>query len=229
MVIFVYLGKGCGMFGNKTTRTTGFGNRLGLVSGLCALLALAICLQTGCEQYGTPTPEHIGDSLTVALPEIYAATAGEGSAKLFFYRITSGKTGKRLGVGDKFLIEERRQVRTVVQLEGLDENEPMLLHFLWLNPDGTKMFTKDIHVQPEDWTAPELREALRLAHVTLDKTRGYLEAESRYSVSPGKFDREVGKEEKDKKFKTGEWSVRVYLYRKHLMTGHFQLDLEEEE
>lgn len=218
------------MFVNGTIRVANArGRRFSAVAWLICLGALVVFAQSGCEQYGTATPERLGETLSVPLPGDYAATAGEGSANLFFYRITSSNTGERLGVGDKFLIEERRQVRAVVQLAGMRDNEPMLLHFLWLNPDGIEMYTKDIHIRPGDWTATELREELSAALVSLDRSRGFLEVESRYSVSPGKFDREVGKDEKDKKFKTGTWSVRVYLYRKHLMTGHFELDLEEAE
>jgi len=199
------------------------------VPGLMLLTLIATTGLLGCGQYSSPVADESADLLTVPLPSVFAAEPGEGNANLYFYRINSRKTGERLGLGHSFMVEEHRQVRAVFQLEGLKPAEPILLHFLWLNPNGKKARTQDIFISSEDWHADSLSAELQNARVKLDLDTGTLEAESRYGVSPFKFEREADKAPKDRTFMTGTWSVRVYLYRKWLMTGRFELGFEDDE
>ncbi len=197
--------------------------------GMIGLLIFLSISQIGCGQYGSPVSDENADIMSVPLPDIFSAEAGAGQANLLFYRISSRKTGERLGVGHTFKVEEHRQVRTVVQLEGVKAEQPMLLHFLWLNPNGKKARTQDIYISADDWSADTLRAELQNARVKLDSVNGTLEAESRDGVSPFKFEREVDKAESDRTFMTGTWSVRIYLYRKLLMTGTFELEFDDDE
>ncbi len=188
-----------------------------------ALVVLPLCLlPAGCERYGEIAEPGI-DTLSVAMPETYE----NATASLFLYRITTRDSGKRIGIGREFEVEERRGVRSVVQLDGLEGNEPLQLHIMYLSPTGKKMYTKEAVVEAGDWTSPERREELAKTRVQLDPDRGLCEVEARFGVHPGKFDREAHKDEDKKNFREGTWHVRVYLFRLLLMETSFELTFEE--
>lgn len=188
-----------------------------------ALVVLPLgLLPAGCERYGEIAEPGI-DTLSVAMPAFYESA----TASLFLYRITSRDSGKRLGIGREFEVEERRDVRSVVKLEGLEGNEPLQLHIMYLNPMGKEMYTKEIRVERADWTSPEKRQALAETLVQLDPERGLCEVEARYGVGPDKYDREAHKAREEKDFRVGTWHVRVYLFRLLLMETSFELSFEE--
>jgi len=193
--------------------------RAGLLSVLAAgaLLAGAFC-QSGCEPYGVSAAAG-ADTVSVALP----AHFGGARADLFLYRITSRKTGERIGVARSFRVEQDRQVRSVLQLRDLKPGTELLVHVLWLNPDGKEVYTKEIRVREQDWSDEALRAQLESNHVVLDPAKGLFELESRYGVGPDRIDEELHKAEDKREFKLGTWTVRAYLYRKLILETSFEL------
>jgi hypothetical protein len=187
-------------------------------SWIAALTALAALTAAGCgENYGATAP--VGaDTTSVALP----GDVG-GSARLYLYRITSGKTGERLGVGRSFRVEEGRQVRAVLQLEDLVPARDLHIHLMWINPEGKAAYTKEIRIRPEEWRHDDRRRALADGMITLDPQRNAFELESRYGVSPERFEEELTKPEDRRTFKTGKWLVRAYLFRKLMLETSFDL------
>jgi hypothetical protein len=191
----------------------------GLLLGLAGLAGLAGALsQLGCEPYGAVAAAD-ADTVAVALPSFY----GGAEADLFLYRITSRKTGERLGVARTFRVEQDRQVRSVLQLHDLRPGTELLVHVLWLNPDGKEVYTKEVHVKPDDWHDEALRAELARGFVTLDPDHGLFELESRYGVGPDRFDEELHKPEEKREFKLGRWTVRAYLFRKLILETSFDL------
>jgi len=187
-----------------------------------ALLSLAglalVAMSAGCAHDGALAVAGV-DTLSTPLP----ASLGHGEARLFFYRITSAKTGERLGISRTFAIEPERQVRSVVQLEGLDPGREILLHVMWVNPDGLEVFTKEAHITREDWFEPARRDTLAKEHVQVDPIAGFLELESRYGVDPIRIEEEAHKDEESRRFKAGTWSVKVYLFRRLFLESSFEL------
>jgi hypothetical protein len=182
-----------------------------------ALLALAT-LAGGCGgEYGAIAPPG-ADSVSVALPSYIG-----GTARLYLYRITSAKTGERMGVGRTFRVEEGRQVRAVFQLDGVQADRPLHIHLMWINPEGKAAYTKEIRIRAEDWQHDDRRRALAAEMITLDPQRRFLELESRYGVSPERFEEEMLKPEDRRTFKTGKWLVRAYLFRKKVLETSFDL------
>ena len=70
---------------------------------------------------------------------------------------------------------------------------------------------------------PALIAALKDERVLLDTERGFLEVESRYGISPARFEEEFHKQEERRMFKLGTWSVRAYLFRTLLLESSFEL------
>jgi len=175
----------------------------------------------GCSEYGARAAAG-ADTVAVTLP-----TNPGGTARLFLYRVTASKTGERLGVGRSFRVGEGRQVRAVLQVEGLKPASPLHLHLMWINPDGKKAYTKEVQLRPEDWTRDDRRRALASEMVALDPQRGSVELESRYGISPARIEEELHKPEDSRTFKTGTWIVRAYLFRELLLETSFELLPEE--
>lgn len=198
-------------------RATG---RRGIALVLCGVLAAAAF--GGCGDYGAGAPEG-ADTISVALPTGW----GNGQANLFLYRVTSLKTGQRLGIGRTFAMEERRQVRAVLQFEDVAAGTPLLVHIMWINPDGKELYTKQIDITAEDWHSAARRDTLAKSRIDLDPDAGRVEIESRYGVSPARFEEQFHKKEEKRTFKEGTWEVRTYLFRKRLLSTTFELTRPE--
>ena len=199
----------------RSARKTGF-----LVLTACMFWSGLTLTNTGCENYGAAAPSDV-DTLTVALSDPW----GDAQAHLFLYRITSLATGERLGVGRDFEIQDRRDVRAVVRLEGLDGNEPVLMHVMFISPTGKEMYTKEVFVKATDWPSAESRQAWADQFVYLDPVEGVFEMEARYGVGPDKYDLEAHQPEEKKDFRVGDWQVRIYLFRQLIMQTGFELIL----
>jgi hypothetical protein len=145
------------------------------------------------------------------------------TARFFLYRTTSRQTGERLGIGRSFTIESNRQVRALLQMEGLAAGEEVLLHILWINPDGKKAFVKQVQVRSEDWARrPDVDDASQ-QRLLLDPRDGRLELESRYGIDPVRLEEEMHKPEESRLFKPGRWTIQVYLFRKRILEMSFDL------
>ncbi len=191
------------------------------VTGLAGLLFLAAGAAlgpSGCESYGVVAREGV-DTVSVAVP----ALGPDARADLFLYRITSLRTGRRLGVNREFHVEERRDVRAVLQVHGLEPGSELLVHLMYLNPKDKEMFTKPVHILPQDWQDPERRAQLEDEFIILDPERGFFEVESRYGVEPGRFDEEFHQPPEKRDFRLGTWKVRAYLFRKRTLETTFEL------
>jgi hypothetical protein len=189
---------------------------------LISSLFLWTSLVTGCENYGVKATAG-ADTVSIALP----SQIGQGTAHLFLYRIKSRRTNQRLGVGRTFRIEEERQVRAVLQMEGVQTGSPLLLHSMWINPDGNEVYTKEVQVRRDDWLNEARRDTLAKGRLLLEPEADFVELESRYGVDPARLEEELHKPVERRKFKTGTWMVRVYLFRKLLLETSFEL-LDEE-
>jgi hypothetical protein len=185
---------------------------------IAPVLLIAALLPSGCGRYGAQAGA-AQDTLQVPLPE----TIGSGTARLFLYRINSLRTGERVGVGREFRVEPDRQVRAVLQLQGVDPAREILLHVMWVNPDGQEVYTKETRITERDWRDPARREELGRAFVHLDPQTNLLEFESRYGVDPIRFEEEAHKAEEDRSFTLGTWLVRFYLFRKLYLETSFEL------
>jgi len=190
---------------------------------VCACLAwialfAGLTLSAGCAHDGAAAAPGV-DTLRTPLP----SSVGQGEARLFFYRITSSKTGERLGSARSFAVEPERQVRAVVQLEGVDTSRDIMLHVMWINPDGLEVFTKEAFIKPSDWRDPARRDELARGLVQLDPAKRMLDVESRYGVDPIRFEEEAHKDEESRRFKTGTWEIKVYLFRRLIMESTFEL------
>jgi hypothetical protein len=193
--------------------------------GGIASLAAALWLCGGCEPYGVEAP---AGADTVAVTLLRPDAPRDVAAKLYLYRTTARQTGERIGIGRRFAIGSNRQVRAVLQMEGLTAGEPLLLHIVWINPDGKKAFAKEVRVRPEDWTRRvAVEEQAGQPRLTLDPQGGRLELESRYGIDPIRLEEEMHKPEESRTFRTGHWGVKVYLYRKLILGTDFELVTEE--
>jgi hypothetical protein len=85
------------------------------------------------------------------------------------------------------------------------------------------VYTKETLVRRTDWDDPAQQDSLRRALVTLDPQAGFVEVESRYGVSPARFEEQLHKPEDRRTFEAGTWTVRAYLYRKLLLESSFEL------
>ncbi len=192
---------------------------------MIAPVVAGLWLWSGCEPYGVEAPAG-ADTVAVTLPR--ADAPRDVTARLFLYRTTARQTGERIGIGRRFAIGANRQVRAVLQMEGLAAGEPLLLHIVWINPDGKKAFAKEVRVEPEDWTRPpSVEEQAGQPRLTLDPQGGRLELESRYGIDPIRLEEEMHKPEDERTFRPGHWGVKVYLYRKLILGTDFELVTEE--
>jgi len=190
------------------------------IPGVLLAALLAASGTAGCQRYGRMAAEE-ADTVSVRIPR--PARPADLEADLFLYRITRLKTGERLGVGRTFEMEPDRQVRAVLHLAGLEPTDDVLLHLLWLNPDGKEAYTKRIYITPEDWTVPARRDSLADDLLWLDPRAGTLELESRYGVDPIRVEEELYRPPEKRLFKAGTWQVRAYLFRKLLLETSFDL------
>ena len=200
-------------------RATGLARVWFWAAPLCLAGPLAL---TACTQSGVSAPA-AADTVAVALP----AHLGYGEARLLLYRITSARSGERLGVGRRFHLEPDRQVRAVLQLDGLYPDQQLLLHLMWINPDGKEVYTKEVRIESEEWRDAEARAARAAALVTLAPERSMLEIESRYGVDPIRLEEELHRAEEQRAFKLGTWRVRAYLFRQLILEMPFELLPEE--
>lgn len=185
---------------------------------LTAAAFFGIFLTAGCESYGAMAVAG-ADSVSVTLEPQF----GGGRADLFLYRITSRKTGAYLGVGRSFPMRVRGQARAVLTLHDVPPGTPLLVHTMWINPDGKEVYTKENHIRREDWNDADLIAALNDDHITLDPQQRLVKFESRYGISPDRLDEQLHKPEEHWTFKTGTWTVRTYLFRKKLLETTFEL------
>ncbi len=195
------------------------GRRLSARAGwaLVCLAVLGVSL-AGCERYGS-TASAGENTLQVALPDGF----GTGVARMYFYRVNARTTGERMGVGREFHVEPDRQVRAVLEMDGVDPESDLLLHVMWLNPKGQEVYTKEIRISENDWRDPVRREEMAKGFVQLDPQARHLEVESRYGVDPIRFEEEAHKAAEDRKFLLGTWTVRFYLFRRLFVESTFEL------
>jgi len=68
------------------------------------------------------------------------------NASIILCRKISKKTGKPIGVGNKFTIKEKAKVKAIVTFEksGIKSNEQMKFYFKWIGPDGKIFYKKRI-------------------------------------------------------------------------------------
>lgn len=188
----------------------------GLIAGTTALLAGG----AGCEPYGALAPAG-ADTVSVTLPRPTAPK--DVTARLYLYRSTARRSGERLGVGRTFEIGSGRQVRAVLEMEGLEPEEELQLHILWANPDRKKAFVKEVWVRPEDWRRQSIGDEASSQRLSLDAQHGRLELESRYGIDPVRLEEEMHKPEESRTFRPGTWEVSVYLFRKRILETTFEL------
>ncbi len=75
-------------------------------------------------------------------------------ARITFCKKIGRKSGKRLGVGTIFTLEEKAYVHGFADLKNcfLNTDQPLMFHIDWIDPDGNSFFQKRIDLTPEDST-----------------------------------------------------------------------------
>jgi hypothetical protein len=90
-----------------------------------------------------------GEDSTIVFP---STKPGGVEARITLYEKTSKKTGKLIGEGRTFQMGEDEKVRALVEIENpkaLGER-PLLFHLVWLDPEGSSVFTKRLDVAAGD-------------------------------------------------------------------------------
>ena len=115
-----------------------------------SLIALCILISVGCsDRSGSPVIE--SDS-TIIYP---SKNSEDVSAGITFYRKLSSKTGKLIGEGTVFTIQDKENVRATIDLENLkfDGANILMFHVDWIAPDGNSIYQKRIDLSQNDSTS----------------------------------------------------------------------------
>ena len=80
------------------------------------------------------------------------AGGGEASgiASITFCSKVGKSSGKAYGEARSFVLEEGRRVHARVEFDGLRPREERILHLLWTDPDGRRVFRKRVVLMPEE-------------------------------------------------------------------------------
>ncbi len=66
-----------------------------------------------------------------------------------FCRKVGRKTGKRIGIGDEFIMKEKSRVNALVDFMDVEAGKVHAMHLVWLRPDMHEMFRKYVEVEVE--------------------------------------------------------------------------------
>ena len=177
-----------------------------------ALLAIALA---------SAGPEAPASGAVQALP----GAIDEATATVVFCRRVDAATGRRIGVGDRFAIARRRDVRGVVSLAGLREGRTYAVHLQWLDPAGGEVFRKyallTARRDGDGWLG-DLRwkstvDLVRSDAETLRTAEPVFTLETQIGISP------------ERQRPPGRYALRVFLDRKLLAEAGFALLAEEPE
>jgi hypothetical protein len=144
---------------------------------------------------------------------------GRPEASLVFCRGISRKTGRPLGVADRFVVGRSRSVSACLDLTGLCVGKTYAIHLIWLGPQNDEIFRK-------------------YADVCLDRTESgfdariewrqaedlnYRKSESQKTSEPAiQLTSSLGiGQERDRPL--GSYKLCVYLFREKLLVGSFEL------
>lgn len=98
---------------------------------------------------GSAVPALVAAAVIVAVP-VVPADAREGIAASITFCSKVGKSsGKLYGVADTFALKEGAKVWGVVDLDGFQPGEDLVLHLLWIKPNGKRAFAKRVVVAPD--------------------------------------------------------------------------------
>jgi hypothetical protein len=75
------------------------------------------------------------------------------SATITFCSKVGKSSGKLYGVAETFTLKNGKKVRGVIDLENVEPGRDLVVHVLWVKPNGKKAFKKRVELTPEESTA----------------------------------------------------------------------------
>ncbi len=88
-------------------------------------------------------------TLILSIPAVASCDTEEIQATITFCSKVGKASGKLYGVADTFTQEEEARVRGVVDLENVQPGEEVVVHVLWVKPDGKDAFVKRVELIPD--------------------------------------------------------------------------------
>lgn len=117
---------------------------------LLLIIIPILLLETACSSR-IEVPQIEADSTIVYPPK----KTDDISAKITFCREINNKTGEPTGVGAKFVLQENKWLRAVIDFNNRYAygNQELLFHIDWVDPDGKSMFRRQISLMANDSTS----------------------------------------------------------------------------
>ncbi|MCB1184873.1 hypothetical protein KDM41_15710 [bacterium] len=196
-------------------------NERGQAAAVLILVGLGLCLVlAGCAGDEYRQAAGATGPAGQAEPGVDAA-AGDGfGVDVVLCRKVGRKTGKRIGVGREFTMDDKARVQALVDFRGVRDGRTYTVHLVWIRPDGRELFRRYARAttrrQPDaSWlTAVAWRDAEDLNHVraeTLMTDGPAFTLDSRLNIAP------------DREREVGDYLFRVYLDRRLLREEPFAL------
>jgi hypothetical protein len=178
--------------------------------------SIAALFATGCESQETR-------ELAARNAQMSAGEATRDStfdATVTFCRKIGKKSGKRIGVGDRFQTAQKRYVHGLVDFHNVRPGRTYAVHLVWIRPDGREMFRRYAEVLAEQdsdgyVTVIDWKQAEDLGYL---KTERCVSSEPAFTLS-SRFNVSYSRQRIP-----GEYIFRVYLDRRLLMERGFTLD-----
>lgn len=104
---------------------------LGLVAALGASWGASVARGGG---------EEVGSASSIAASVAFCSRVGKSTGRLY-------------GLADSFMLEEGRRVYGVVDLRNVPPRRELVVHLLWIRPDGKDAFKKRVSLCPEEGEA----------------------------------------------------------------------------
>lgn len=180
--------------------------------GVSLLIAIGAC--GGCEQslMKERSPAGVG-------PSEADASTGRCSAEVTLCRKVGKKSGKRIGVGNRFTSDKKSYVYAFVDFSGAEPGKTYSVHLVWIKPGGKEMYRKYAEVTLVEEAAGYQ------THIRWRKAEefGYLKEEAQTAATPSfsLSTRLNASTKKEREF--GTYAFRVYLNRELYRDVTFEL------
>ena len=142
------------------------------------------------------------------------------TASVTLCRKVGSKSGRRIGVGDEFKMDEKSSVRAFVDFTNVKPERPYTVHLVWIRPDGKEMFRKFAEVRQGREESGGFRTVINwLDAQDLHKIKSdtLLTAEPTFTLN-SRFNTSLKKERAP-----GQYHFRVYLDRALLLEEPFTI------
>lgn len=193
--------------------------------------AAAVLGSTGCESpearqqqrnsssSAAPTPVAADAAVRADVDATATDRSDLFAAEITFCRKIGKKSGKRIGVGDRFAIAKRSYVHGLVDFRAVRPHRVYAVHLVWIKPDGYELYRRyaEVVTEPDgdgyatvvNWKKAEDLHYLQQERYTSPDPAFTLE--SRFNVS------------RSRQRDLGEYRLQVYLDRRLLLEKSFTL------